>query len=62
MVERPMATAMANLPREDVVVVEQNWHGTHERGGVVSMSGFLEIPEELVPKFEKLSGVGGVFV
>eukprot|EP00969_Alexandrium_andersonii_P000858 37773-Alexandrium_andersonii.AAC.1 len=61
MVERPMATVMANLPREDVVVIEQNWHETHEHGRVVSMSGFLTIPEELVPRFEKLSGVAGVF-
>eukprot|EP00969_Alexandrium_andersonii_P186330 8231807-Alexandrium_andersonii.AAC.1 len=53
-----MATVMANLPREDVVVVEQNWHEAHEKGRVVSMSGFLKTQEELVPKIREAFGGG----
>eukprot|EP00969_Alexandrium_andersonii_P336389 14869297-Alexandrium_andersonii.AAC.1 len=62
MVERPMATAMQHLPKEDVVAAEPRWQEMQEKGRGMGLTGYLKIPEGLVSKFERLSGTGGFFV
>eukprot|EP00969_Alexandrium_andersonii_P240396 10612758-Alexandrium_andersonii.AAC.1 len=57
-----MATVMQTLPRDDVALAEREWNTVLDGKRVVGMSGFLKVPEAQVPKFEALSGVGGIFV
>eukprot|EP00969_Alexandrium_andersonii_P316415 13978311-Alexandrium_andersonii.AAC.1 len=38
--DRPMATAMQVLPKENVVVAESAWHEKEEKGRTIAVSGF----------------------
>eukprot|EP00969_Alexandrium_andersonii_P325388 14377972-Alexandrium_andersonii.AAC.1 len=62
MCERPVATALQFLPRDEILVVESEWHDVMESRRKTAMSGYIRVAESSVAHFEGLSGVGGVFV
>eukprot|EP00969_Alexandrium_andersonii_P169366 7487092-Alexandrium_andersonii.AAC.1 len=60
--ERPAAFALASLPRELIVVVEDEWKDRIEHGHTIALGGFIKVPQDQVPRFERLSGQGGIFL
>eukprot|EP00969_Alexandrium_andersonii_P334609 14787411-Alexandrium_andersonii.AAC.1 len=58
MCERPVATALQFLPRDEILVVESEWHDVVESGKKMAMSGHIRVAESSGPHFEGLSGVG----
>eukprot|EP00969_Alexandrium_andersonii_P205951 9099977-Alexandrium_andersonii.AAC.1 len=60
--DRPAATALQGLPREEIAMVESAWHDMFDQERKVGMSGYIKVPERQVQKFESMSGMNGVFI
>eukprot|EP00969_Alexandrium_andersonii_P325004 14360515-Alexandrium_andersonii.AAC.1 len=60
--ERPSAYALADMPRENIAVVESEWSELQEKGRTIGIAGYIKVPEDKVSDFEGRSGTSGVFV